>query len=107
MLTKVETELTCSQCDEETIHTMVYLNDEIYKITCQECGKSNSFYKRHPYQHYMLSTAKRLLREPAKWNREIQRQGASFLFSLPRRVLTKPYRMVSEFSEYLELQDED
>ncbi len=106
MLEKTDTTLTCTACDRDTVHRVVYLHKKVLKITCRECGKDFRFYSKHPIEHYMLSTAEQLFLEPSKLNREFHEEGASFLFSLPRRVITKPYRMMREFSEFLDVLSE-
>ena len=36
---RMESFLYCLDCDEETSHTILYINDEIYHIECRNCGR--------------------------------------------------------------------
>ncbi|HET7616727.1 MAG TPA: bh protein [Bacillales bacterium] len=85
--------LFCIHCNEETDHVVTYLNKEIARIECIECRhiiKVNvdlmkEFY-REVFEH--------IVTKPSRMTEEYKKNLSDFLFSLPIRVATKPYRMM-------------
>ncbi|MDI3548743.1 MAG: hypothetical protein PWR10_2395 [Halanaerobiales bacterium] len=101
MLKKVETELFCIECEEETVHTVIYLDNKIQRVKCNKCGSVFGIDHKKLIELHTLSTAEHILKEPFKLNKELKEKGTQFLFSLPKRLLTKPYRITKEFLEIL------
>lgn len=101
MLKDIETELYCVECERETVHRVIYLDNEIQRIKCNRCQSVFGIDKKKLIENYTVETAEHILTEPFKLNQELKEQGVSFLFSLPRRLLTKPYRVAREFIRIL------
>lgn len=99
---KYVTDLYCINCQEDTEHTVIYIDDEIRRIKCNKCGRVHGVNKKKMIELYTLETAEHILTEPLKLSKELQAEGASILFSIPRRLLTKPYRVVKDFLEIME-----
>ncbi|WP_143008798.1 bh protein [Halanaerobium congolense] len=99
---KVETYLHCVQCDEETEHVVIYLDDEIKSIKCKKCDRVSGIDKKELFELYTVETVEHILKEPLKLNEGIKEDGSKFLFSFSKRLLTKPYRVIKEVFELLE-----
>ncbi|MEC9488565.1 MAG: hypothetical protein UMV23_03665 [Halanaerobium sp.] len=64
-----------------------------------ECGKVYGINRKKLLELYTIETAEYILEEPLKLNDELKKEGATFLLSLPKRIITKPYRIIKEFIE--------
>ncbi|HET7657910.1 MAG TPA: bh protein [Bacillales bacterium] len=86
--------LFCIHCDEETEHKVTYLNNEIARIECEQCRHIikldvdilREFYKE-VFEHVVT--------KPSRMTEEYKKDLSHFLFSMPVRVVTKPYRMMN------------
>ncbi len=99
---KVETALYCVKCDEETPHTITYINDEIQTIKCNKCGSSHGIDKKELLEHYTVDTVEHILTEPFRLSKQLREKKFSILYSLPKRLLTKPYRIAKDIKDILE-----
>ena len=101
MLDKREGYLHCNQCDEETEHTVIYLEEKIRRIKCNQCDKTLGVDKKKLLERYAVETVEHILTEPQRLNKEIKEEGVGFLVSFPKRLLTKPYRVTKELLQVL------
>jgi len=99
---KVNTVLYCVKCDEETPHTIIYINDEIQRIKCNKCGSVHGINKKELLEHYTVDTVEHILTEPFKLSKQLREKKFSIITSLPKRLFTKPFRMVKEIKEILD-----
>lgn len=102
MMEKIETYLYCVECDKETEHIVIYLDDEIKSIKCKKCDRVSGIDKKELIEKYTIETAEHILKEPLRLNKRIKEHGSRFLFSFSKRLITKPYRVFNEVLELLE-----
>ena len=96
MNSEIKTELYCDQCGNETAHRIVYQNDKIHKIICEDCGHTVEINHDYVEKHFKEDFVHRVLSKPGRMTKEMQADLNGFLKSLPFRVVTKPYRMMKE-----------
>lgn len=85
-------QLFCADCNKNTLHKIVYINDEVARIECAHCHKSidtnldikNAFYNE-AYQ--------RIYSKPKRLIEELGNNPGIFLVTLPFRLISKPYRI--------------
>lgn len=99
---KTETYLFCNNCESETKHIVIYLEDEIRRIKCEQCDRTFGIDRKELLEEYTVETVEHILTEPLRLNKELKEEGTGFLISLPKRLLTKPYRIVKEVVQLLE-----
>lgn len=83
--------LFCIHCNEETEHKVTYVNNEISRIECNQCHhiiKLNVDLMKEFYREVFDHIATK----PSRMTEEYKKDLSQFLFSLPIRVVTKPYR---------------
>lgn len=102
MLEKQDTTLYCIECDEDTPHKIMYMNDKIKMIKCEQCGKTSGIDENKLYKVYSQETAKEILNKPLKLSQELRENRTKFLFSLPKRIISKPYRVIKEIFQLLD-----
>ncbi|PTL37518.1 bh protein [Alkalicoccus saliphilus] len=98
LMKKIEADLYCIHCCEEVPHEVTYIRDQISHIECLECGKTLEFnhdifkeYKKHVYKSF--------IDKPKQFTEESRKDLSKFLFDLPVRIITKPYRFAKEVRE--------
>lgn len=96
---KVDAYLFCMNCDKETEHEIDYLDGQIHKITCKNCGIDIQINQEYVKEHYKDDFISRVMSKPKRMTKEMEADLNGFLRSLPYRVITKPYRVYKEFSE--------
>lgn len=104
---KIEAELHCINCDETTLHEVVYMGDDIEKITCLSCDNYLQVNEKLVISAYAYDIFKRVFSKPERMSNEIKNDLSRFVLSIPVRVVTKPYRMLKEYEEIKVLTDND
>ncbi len=94
--TSMDAMLFCLECDRETKHTVVYKNDHIESIRCQQCGIEIKVDHEYIKRHIKEDIIKRVLSKPARMTREMEQDLGLFFSRLPYRVISKPYRLIKE-----------
>lgn len=96
--TSVNTSLFCVRCKEETEHTIVYLNEQISRIECNVCGRHIDIQIDLSHEIYD-EVLTRIKSKPVRMTEEYREHLKEFLFSLPGRIVSKPYRVYREAKE--------
>lgn len=96
---RMEAYLFCVNCEKETAHEIEYYNNQIERITCQECHIQVQLNQEFVNKHYKEEFVKRVLSKPSRMTREMEMDLSGFLKSLPQRVISKPYRVYKEYAE--------
>jgi hypothetical protein len=94
---KMEADLFCIRCKEDVEHKITYVNNKIASVKCLACQNamelnidvSKEFYKEI---YYRIST------KPSRITKEYREDLSNFLFSLPVRVVSKPYRLLKDIN---------
>ncbi|UYZ12251.1 hypothetical protein A6764_15670 [Brevibacillus sp. WF146] len=95
---KMEAALYCLSCMNETVHEVTYIDDILYEVRCETCGKTDartSGIEKELYLNYLH----RIMSKPKRVKEEVEGSIPHFLKSLPYRVLSKPFRTYSEFKD--------
>lgn len=99
---KYNTQLYCIQCDEETEHKVVYIDGKIKMVKCNQCDTTFGVDENKLLESYTKEKVNDILTKPARLKNEIKEEGTKILFSLPKRIITKPYRVIKEVIRLLE-----
>ncbi|QDP41320.1 bh protein [Radiobacillus deserti] len=91
----METELFCIHCEDDTLHLITYLNDVITKVECEDCQNGIEL-RVNVMEEFYKESYHRIASKPARITNEYREDLSHFLFSLPIRVITKPYRLVQD-----------
>ncbi|MGY4689591.1 bh protein [Salibacterium sp. K-3] len=95
---EMKADLYCIHCKEDVTHTIEYINEEISTITCQQCSRTieididimNELYDE---MYHRITT------KPSRITKESREDLSHFFFSLPSRVISKPYRLFKDVNE--------
>jgi transcription elongation factor Elf1 len=90
---KIESYLRCIHCNDETPHIITYINSEIRSVECENC---------HHIQEIEMNIMKKFYKEiynrvstkPKRITQEYKEDLNHFLLSIPKRVISKPYRLI-------------
>ncbi|TSB47250.1 bh protein [Alkalicoccobacillus porphyridii] len=93
---QMEADLYCIHCKEEVLHEITYVNDQLKSIECIECSHDLEFVMDLDQEFYE-ETQKRIATKPKRMTQEYREDLSRFLFSLPVRVISKPYRLFKDF----------
>jgi len=99
MITKLNTELFCENCQADTEHVLTYVGGSLTESRCKQCGKVLGLNHNALLEHYGADFLVRILTKPKRMTRELQKDLRSFLLSLPKRLVTKPMRVLEEIHE--------
>ena len=93
----VDVSLFCSSCLETTPHKLHYYKSTIQYSVCKKCGlKMNIVSLQIKFRHYPEELIHRVLTKPERFVEEIYKQRYKIIFTIPTRVVTKPYRVIKE-----------
>ncbi|MFT9494256.1 hypothetical protein [Anaerosolibacter sp.] len=101
--TKMQADLYCGNCETNTLHEVAYLGDKIEKIKCMDCEAYLEINEKLAYSNYAAEMFARIATKPVRMTTEINDDLSRFLYTIPFRVVTKPYRMIKEFKQFKEL----
>ncbi len=93
---KVDTELACFVCNKLTIHNIEYADNRMNNITCSTCGVKYELVIEVSISYHTENILKRILTKPHRILDETHTDLIEFIYSLPLRVVSKPYRLVNE-----------
>ncbi|MBD1381740.1 bh protein [Metabacillus arenae] len=95
---EMEASLFCTYCNEETPHMIVYINDEITSIECEDCHHIVEI-KVDIMKEFYKELYERISTKPSRITHEYKRGLISFLSKLPMRAASKPYRLMSDLNQ--------
>jgi hypothetical protein len=95
-LLRIEAALECPTCLNETVHEVRYVAGLLNQIRCVRCGQQWQMARHAVEEAYLRQLVSRLATKPIRMGLEAGRHPIDFAFSLPRRVVTKPWRIASE-----------
>lgn len=103
----MKADLYCINCNEDTPHEVIYIGENIEKITCLECNTYLEIDKNLALSNYAVDIFKRVSSKPERMSKEIKEDLSKFLSSIPARIVTKPYRMIKEYRKLKEITGEN
>jgi len=95
------TKLFCHSCDKETAHSVEYVSGILKRIKCEECGYSLDISREKLLKYYTEEVISRFVSKPDRLTEEVRKDLSHFVFSLPFRLLSKPYRVAKELRDIL------
>lgn len=96
--TSLDAELYCPRCLSMTVHQMIYLNDRISRIECGTCGRAIGIRVDVKYELYN-ELLNRIMTKPTRITKEYRDNVGLFLRTFPRRLSSKPFRLMKEVKE--------
>lgn len=94
----MEADLYCIHCKEDVPHSITYINDKLTHVGCEICGKSVDV-EINPTREFYKEVYKRVSSKPARITEEYKQDLSHFLLSIPKRVISKPYRLMKDLHE--------
>ncbi|MGE8203735.1 bh protein [Heyndrickxia sp. NPDC080065] len=95
---EMEAGLFCIHCNDETPHLIVYINNEITSIKCEDCNQITDI-KVDVMKEFFKEIYKRVSTKPSRITEEYNQDLSKFLQRLPYRVISKPYRLMRDLNE--------
>ncbi|MXQ52384.1 bh protein [Shimazuella alba] len=95
---QIVTEFFCIRCSSDTPHSIIYFNDSISHIHCENCGRSLDLKVDVKYELYK-EIKNRLSTKPSRIIKEYKGNRSYFLKKIPRRMFKKPFRLYKEAKE--------
>lgn len=95
---EMEASLFCIHCNDETPHLIVYINNEITSVQCENC-QTNKGIQLDVMKEFYKEIYKRVSTKPSRITEEYKKDLSKFLHRLPYRVLSKPYRLMRDLNE--------
>lgn len=89
----VESYLHCIHCKEETPHTILYINNEINRVECEICHNKQEI-ELDIMKEFYKEIYQRISTKPSRITQEYKQDLNHFLLSIPKRVISKPYRLM-------------
>lgn len=94
--TRREAVLTCTRCEAEAVQEIVYLDDWIVRVACTICGCAVSQSLGTLRHRYLGRLPRRILTKPWRLGAEFRDQPQAFVRSLPERAARKPLRLTRD-----------
>jgi hypothetical protein len=94
----MEANLFCIHCNDETPHMITYINNEITKIECEDCHNIVAI-KVDIMKEFYKEIYERVSTKPSRITQEYKKDLSVFLYRLPIRVVSKPYRLMRDLNE--------
>lgn len=95
-LLRIDAALDCPTCSNETLHEVRYVAGVLNRIRCVRCGQHWQMARHAVEEAYLRQLLGRVASKPLRMGLEAGRHPIVFAFSLPMRVVTKPWRIASE-----------
>ncbi|MFZ7942079.1 MULTISPECIES: bh protein [Bacillaceae] len=97
-ISEIDVTLYCSHCHDETLHRVQYLNDKIQSIDCTNCRRTIET-DMSPMRELYKEVYKRVTSKPTRLTDEYKTDQGKFIEGFPKRVLSKPLRLVKYLNE--------
>ncbi|RAS80774.1 bh protein [Priestia endophytica] len=94
---KMEANLYCIQCRDETPHVIFYINNRIKNVECEECHRIQGI-KIDIMKEFYKEIYERISTKPARITQEYKQDLNKFLLKLPARAISKPYRLIRDLN---------
>lgn len=103
---KMEAILHCVNCEEETLHEVIYVGENIDKITCTNCKSYVEIDEKIMMTAIGAELVSRVTSKPKRMTNEIKEDLVKFMKSMPKRIITKPYRIIQEIKDIKNIKNE-
>lgn len=89
-------ELHCAQCDQETLHTLVYAGRLLVSSTCQVCQMQVKHEPGDLRVHYIKDLEHRIVTKPGRLWRRFWAAPLALLWTLPKKIMQQPRKLWNE-----------
>lgn len=97
-ISELDVSLYCSRCHDETLHRVQYLNDKIHSTECTNCHRKIEM-NLNPTRELYKEVYKRITSKPSRLTKEYKEDLSKFVGGFPKRVISKPYRLMRNVDE--------
>ncbi|MCT2343461.1 bh protein [Niallia taxi] len=97
-ITEFDVSLYCSRCQDETLHYVHYLNNKISSTECTNCHRKIDMHL-NPKRELYKEIYKRVVSKPTRLTEEYSQDLNKFIVGVPKRALSKPYRLMKYVDE--------
>ncbi len=98
-ITKVNMDLFCERCNEETVHVITYAGQKVIKAYCTQCHKEFHTNKEAAFAAYTDEVIQRIRTKPNRMKAELKHHPVKSVISMPGRLITKFFRIEKEYQE--------
>lgn len=92
-ISEMEAGLYCTQCRDDTLHRIVYVNKKIQSIKCEGCQRITDM-KIDAKKELYKEVYERISTKPLRLKKEYNQDVTKFVSDMPKRVISKPYRLI-------------
>ncbi len=96
------TYLFCTSCNKDTLHSLKYVIGILKSVQCEECKTRYQLPREKLIKFYGEEALIRILTKPYRLGAQMKRAPNTFFFSLPTRLISKPFRVAHEIKEILD-----
>lgn len=101
-ISKVEMELFCEICNEDTVHVITYAGQKVIKTYCAKCHKEFHTNKEVALAAYTDDVIHRIRTKPRRVKAELKKDPVKSVISIPGRLITKFFRIEKEYNDIKE-----
>ncbi|MCE4051617.1 MULTISPECIES: bh protein [Bacillaceae] len=94
----MEANLFCTHCNNESLHDVVYINEEITSVKCHSCLYEAGM-KVNIMREFYKELFEHIATKPSRITEEYKQDLSRFIARLPIRVISKPYRFMRYLNE--------
>lgn len=98
-ITKVEMDLFCEVCNEDTVHVITYAGRKVIKVYCTNCHKEFHANKDAALAAYTDEVMHRIRTKPMRVKDELKSHPVKSVISMPARLITKFFRIEKEYKD--------
>jgi len=95
---EIDASLYCSHCHDDTLHHVLYINGKLYCTECTNCQRKIVM-NLSPMRELSKEVYKRVISKPTKLTNEYKEDLSKFIEGMPKRVITKPFRLIKYVNE--------
>lgn len=89
-------ELHCANCDQETLHALVYAGRLIVSTTCQTCYLQVKHEPGDLRIHYIKDLENRIVTKPGRLWKRFWKAPIGSLWTMPRKTMQQPRKIWHE-----------
>ncbi|MCY9002482.1 bh protein [Peribacillus frigoritolerans] len=95
---EMEANLFCISCNDETPHLILYINNKIESVECEDCQRGMVL-NRDIMKEFYNEVYERISSKPSRITTEYKEDLSGFLYKLPIRIVSKPYRIMRDLNQ--------
>jgi transcription elongation factor Elf1 len=100
---QVDTTLFCPTCGRETAHRILYLGRRLAEARCEGCGRGVGMTREEVFSDFVGEAVLHLLKLPHHVRRELRRDFAHAVQTLPRQMMRMPFHLARDFIQLVRI----